>query len=42
MKKYLITLLALMTFYRAQAQEGEIIYIEYEPKWDTLKPQEPL
>ena len=42
MKRYLITLLALLTFYGAQAQEGEIIYIEYEPKWDTLKPQEPL
>ena len=42
MKKQLILITVLLVSLFTFAQEGEIIYIEYEPKWDTLKPQEPI
>ena len=45
MKKYLITLLALMTLFGAKAQQGEILYFDLEPdstrtfrNWETPEP----
>lgn len=47
MKKYLITLLALMTLFGAKAQQGEILYFDLEPdstrtfrNWET--PETPI